>query len=114
MKDIQSFYPGQDLYNRHCILRLLKTPATIRFLKEESENLYLFSRDGIKPGPDELGPAALGTEGLLCPLPHETDEVQEGQLAQLPGLQAWETWLGLLRTPGVSVYSKVKAEKGWI
>lgn len=69
-----------------------------------------FARDGSDPGADELGPAASGAEGLLCPVPPETHEVQEGQLAQLSGLQARETRLGLLRTPGVSVYSGVKAE----
>lgn len=67
--------------------------------------MFLFVRDGRKPGADEHGPVAFGRERLLCPLPPEVDEVQEGQLAQLHGLQARETQLGLLRTSGVSVYS---------
>lgn len=70
-----------------------------------TENLFPFVRDGSEPGADELGPAAFGAEGLLCPLSPKTHEVQERQLAQFPGLQARETRLGLLRTPRVSVYS---------
>ena len=51
-------------------------------------NKYPSARDGSDPGADELGPAAFGAEGLLCPLSAKTHEVQERQLAQLPGLQA--------------------------
>lgn len=80
-------------------------------LKDDHEHVYPFDRDGSNPGADELGPAAFGAEGLLCAVPPETHEVQEGQLAQLPGLQARETRLGLLRTPGVSVYSRVKVKR---
>lgn len=52
------------------------------------QNLCPFVRDDCDTGADELGPVACGAEGLLCPLPPETHEVQEGQLAQLLSLQA--------------------------
>ena len=79
-------------------------------MKDDREHVCPFDRDGRHPGADELGPAAFGAEGLLCAVPPEIHEVQEGQLAQLPGLQARETRLGLLRTPGVSVSSGVKVK----
>lgn len=117
IKDIPNFYPGQHLHNRHCFARpLLKNPTTIHtkvrslYTGRWAWHLCPFVRDGSKPGADELGPAAFGAEGLLCPVPPETHEMQEGQLAQLPGLQAWETRLGLLRTPGVSVHRRVKVD----
>lgn len=50
-------------------------------LKDVPDNVYPFARDGSEPGADELGPAAFGAEGLLRPVPPETHEVQEGQLA---------------------------------
>lgn len=53
-------------------------------------------RDGGDPGAAEPGPGASGAKGLLCPSSSEAHEVQEGQLAQLPGLQAREARLGLL------------------
>lgn len=87
MKEIQTVYPGQGLLCLTDVV-LLNQPSGLCLLNDETENLYLFARDGSKPGADELGPAAVGAEGLLCPVPHETHEVQEGQLAQLPGLQA--------------------------
>lgn len=59
-------------------------------------------RDDCNPGADEPGPNTYSAKGLLCPSSSETHEVQEGQLAQLPCLQAWEAWLGLLWTSGVS------------
>lgn len=60
-------------------------------------------RDGCDPGADEFGHAAVGAEGLLRSSPPEVHEVQKGQLAKLPCLQARETWLGLLWTSGVSL-----------
>lgn len=68
-----------------------------------TKNELLFFRDDRQPGSDEPGAAAFGAERLLRPPSDKAHEVQEGQLAQLPGLQAREARLGLLRTPGVSV-----------
>lgn len=56
---------------------------------ETDPDIYApFASDGSNPGADELGPVTVGAAGLLCSVPPETHEVQEGQLAQLPGLQA--------------------------
>lgn len=63
---------------------------------------FSLGRDDSNPGPDEPGPGASRAKGLLCSSPSEAHEMQEGQLAQFPGLQAWEAWLGLLWTSGVS------------
>lgn len=37
--------------------------------KHQPDDLFPFARDGSKPDADELGPAASGAEGLLCPVP---------------------------------------------
>lgn len=75
---------------------LLKWPVLCVFA------FVLFFRDGGHTGAHELGHVAAGAAWLLRSLPDQADEVQERQLPQLPGLQARETRLGLLRAPGVS------------
>lgn len=57
-------------------------------LENDPDICFPFASDGSNPGADELGPVTIAAEGLLCSLPPEAHEVQEGQLAQLPGLQA--------------------------
>lgn len=51
-------------------------------------SFFAIVRDDSNPGADEPGPGASPAKGLLCSSSSETHEVQEGQLAQLPGLQA--------------------------
>lgn len=45
-------------------------------------------RDDRDPGADEPGPDTSAGEGLLCSSSYEVPKMQEGQLAQFPGLQA--------------------------
>lgn len=49
---------------------------------------FPIGRDDSNPGADEPGPGTSRAKRLLCSSSSEAHEVQEGQLAQLPGLQA--------------------------
>lgn len=51
---------------------------------------FSVGRDDCHPGADEPGPGSSRAKGLLCSSSSKAHEVQEGQLAQLPCLQARE------------------------